>query len=352
MIERLLRQPRRFGFFQALRLLEREQRRRSAEAAGAEGGGDFGARWDVEPALFRAEQSLAFPSSEIAGIRPIEEGRGRRQHLVEMVVSFFGLTGPSGVLPQHYTSLIISMRSKSRALRDFFDLFNHRLILLFADTWAKYRLPIAFERSRQPTNDPISTALRAIGGFSGDAIHGSKLLADRWVLYYGGLFAHTPRCAAGLEAMLGDYFRLPVTVQQFRGKWLTLGAEDWTALPSSRNPRGSYCQLDENATLGDRVWDVQSCFRIGIGPLDYAEFIRFMPAGIDVAILLELANLYVGCSLDFDVQLTLRREQVPACRLAMEEDYVPQLGWNTWLHHDARHEDASDAVFGGEAIAI
>lgn len=350
MIDRLQEEPQRFGFFQAVRLLERERRRR-AQAAPS---GDIppAANQEMEAALYRAEVSLAFPATEIAEVRPAESNEENPRHLVEMVVSFFGLTGPTGVLPQHYSALLIAMRSRNRAFRDFLDLFNHRLMTLFIDAWAKYRLPIAFERRHGGTDDPITAALRGVVGFPVDPLLNARPQTDSWVLYYAGLFAHTARSSAGLEGMLGDYFRLPITVEQFVGRWLTLGAADWTALPDRRRVNGSYCALGENATLGDRVWDVQGCFRLVLGPLDYPDFLRFMPGNADYRMLLELARLYVGQSLDFDVQLVLRRDQVPASQLAATESYTPNLGWNTWLPDPERRDDAADARFGGKLVAL
>jgi type VI secretion system protein ImpH len=350
MIDRLQEEPRRFGFFQAVRLLERERRRRALAAP--ENDLPSGPNQEIDAASYRAEVSLAFPAAEVVEVRPLQGNEGQPQHLAEMVVSFFGLTGPSGVLPQHYSALLIAMRSQNRAFRDFLDLFNHRLITLFVDAWAKYRLPIAFERRHSGADDPITAALRGIVGFPVDPLGGPRPKTDSWVLYYAGLFAHTARSPAGLEGMLGDYFRLPITVVQFVGRWLTLGAADWTALPDRRRINGSYCALGENATLGDRVWDVQGCFRLVLGPLEYRDFLRFMPGSADYRMLLELTRLYIGQSLDFDVQLVLRRDHVPASQLAETESYTPHLGWNTWLPDPGRLRDADDALFGGKLVAL
>ena len=68
-----------------------------------------------------------------------------------MLVAFLGLTGPSGVLPPHYTAHADARvcAAKDTSLRDLLDMFNHRLISLFYRAWEKYRLPFAYERSRQ-----------------------------------------------------------------------------------------------------------------------------------------------------------------------------------------------------------
>ena len=79
-----------------------------------------------------------------------------------------GLTGPSGVLPRHYTELLYKIERDVRtpekhALRDWFDLFNHRFVSLFYRAWEKYRFYIPFERGdydgAEP--DPFTSACSA-----------------------------------------------------------------------------------------------------------------------------------------------------------------------------------------------
>jgi type VI secretion system protein ImpH len=148
-----------------------------------------------------------------------------------------------------------------------------------------------------------------------------------------------------LEAILTDFFSRPVRVEQFCGRWLPLAAEERTSLGTRAEPQGRFCQLGTSATVGARVWDVQSSFRLHIGPLDYQQFIRFMPDGAEMKQLAELTELYVGQALGFDVRLTLKKEAVPMCRLAGPDDQRPRLGWNTWLKQRDFLHDASDAVF-------
>ena len=44
-------------------------------------------------------------------------------------------------MPRHYTELLLQrIREKDFSLRDFLDLFNHRLTSLFYRAWEKYSL--------------------------------------------------------------------------------------------------------------------------------------------------------------------------------------------------------------------
>ena len=73
-----------------------------------------------------------------------------------------GLTGPQGVLPLPYSALVVErMRERDTSMRDFFDIFNHRMISLFYQAWEKYRFTIPYERGER---DRFSHHLLALIG--------------------------------------------------------------------------------------------------------------------------------------------------------------------------------------------
>lgn len=353
LIDTLYAEADRFEFFQAVRILERAVAHAGAgEDPRPADSGAVGEDGDPrrEAVRFRARQTLSFPATAIDRLRPGVEGQPAGEQPAgppEMTVNLMGLTGPMGVLPQHYTEMLIrSIRDKSLSLRDFFDLFNHRLVSLFVRAWEKYRLPAAYERAgRRAADDPVSAALYALLGFGTGRLRGRLAVEDEALLHYAGHLTHSPRSAVGLEAILSDYFERPVRIEQFRGRWAALAAEEHTALPDRAHPDGLFCRLAVDAMIGGRVWDVQGSIRIHLGPLGYADFLRFMPDGANLRPLAHLVRSFVGPDLGFDVQITLAKAEVPACRLAVEGDHVPRLGWNTWLKHWEHPRDVSDAVF-------
>ena len=105
-----------FDFFQAVRILEQRQRERERESRGAgepdqapvEG---HGVGRDHQPSSeavrFRALPSLSFPAAPISEVRAAPDASAVKPGSLppEMVVTFLGLTGPSGALPRHYTEL-------------------------------------------------------------------------------------------------------------------------------------------------------------------------------------------------------------------------------------------------------
>jgi len=167
---------------------------------------------------------------------------------------------------------------------------------------------------------------------------------DLALLRYAGLLAQRKRNVLGLEAMLRDFFGYPTRVLQFQGRWLAVPAEGQTRLGENTET----CTLGVNAIAGDRVWDVESKVRLRLGPLRYGQFLGLMPdptasTGKAIFLLGHLTCFYLGPHLDWEVQLVLRRDEVPACQLT---DDAPgaRLGWNTWLG-DGPAADAEDAVF-------
>jgi type VI secretion system protein ImpH len=344
LIDRLFEEPHAFEFFQAVQVLERAAQRTADTPGRSRVGEDETPRH--EAVRFGAYQTVIFPSAAVLDAKPPTQAdvdtRGKPP---ELAVGFFGLTGASGVLPQHYTDLLIrSLRDKSTSLRDFLDLFNHRLVSLFHRAWEKYRLPATYER-HAPDEDPVTSCAMALVGLDMPHLRERLAVDDEAIVHYAGHYSHWPRSVAALEAVLSDFFARPVHVEQFRGRWVWLAPDDVTVLPSRGAPDGAFGQLGVNAVVGERVWDVQGGFRIRIGPVGYAQFASFMPGSKDLAQLVDLTRLFVGPTFSYDVQLTLARQEVPFLQLAGDGDYVPRLGWNTWLKHVEFRQDASDAVF-------
>lgn len=360
-VDELLRaEPYRFGFFQAVRLLERMHPGRQSVG--------YDAPPHREAVRFHAHLSMAFPASEIYELSVDDEDRKP----ADMVVTFFGLTGPMAALPRYYTEILLErVRNKDYTLRDFLDLFNHRLVSLFYRAWEKYHFWTGFERAElagrrhlrddprqyrsfvldtRPQSDRFSQALLDLTGLGTgtlryrgtqlDALQPRTALADETFRFYSGLLAQQHRSAIGLQGMLSDYFGLVVSVIQFCGQWLNLEPENQTCLTEGGNT-----QLGLNVVVGERFWDRQGKFRIRLGPLTYRQFLDFLPLGTAFRPLAHLARLYAGREFDIDVQVVLLAAEVPWCRLSDSAEAGARLGWNTWIRNREMTRDAADAVF-------
>lgn len=343
LIERLLQEPFAFDWFQAVRVLERWARQRARSRPSAPVGGDSAP--EQEHVRFRVLVSQGFPASPLSQVR-----NNAGASPVEAIVTFFGLFGPQGVLPAHYTSLLLRrVRMRDYALRDFLDLFHHRAISHFFRAWEKYRLPAAFDRAAQDGQaDPITQSVYCLSGYGTPGLRGRLSVPDTAFLYYAGHFAHFPRSAAALAGLLSDYFGIPVTVEQAVGQWLTLADADGSRMPDADNPDGRNNELGISLIVGERVWDVQSKFSVRLGPLHYDDFRMFMPDGDGLRGLVELVRSYVGSEFDFDVVPLLLPTDAPPCELVDGPD-APRLGWNAWMHDGDYVSVIADAVFPASA---
>jgi type VI secretion system protein ImpH len=327
LVKLLFDEPYRFGFFQAVRLLERVSRARTPV------GREMSPAREV--ARFRTSVTLRFPPSQIQSL----SRDGADEAPPEMTVAFMGLTGPLGVLPHPYTELLIDRtRYRDNALWEFLDLFNHRLISLFYRAWEKYHFGVAYERDQQ---DRLTEYLYDVVGMGTRGLQGRVSFPERALIYYGGLFAQRPRSAAAVTAVLADYFRVPVRLKQFFGRWLKLDAES-----ESRLGRQNF-RLGFDTVAGTRVWDNQSKFRLKLGPLSFKEYVEFLPTGSAFRPLREMGALLSGPEFDFDLQLVLKAREVPGCVLTTRARRKPMLGWTTWLKTQPFIRDDEQVVVGG-----
>lgn len=347
----LLHEGGRFEFFQAVRLLERlyPQRR----AVGQE------ASRTPEIVRFRADPALTFPATDIQTLIH-DDADG----MIEMVVTFMGLTGPTGVLPRHYTELLIGRtRQRDHALRSFLDIFNHRIISLFYRAWEKYRFPVAFERvehtqgnvpapterrgdvAREPRHlDRFSHHLLDLVGMGTPALLPRLDLDLRALLFHAGLLTRRVRSACALEGLLRGYFAVAVDVIELSGQWLAIPPSAITRLGRDNSALG------RSAVIGSRFWDPQTKFTVRLGPMDHAKFRSFLPSGVAYRSLALLTRYFAGEELDFDVQVVVQADEVPECRLGGAAADGAQLGWSTWLKATPFAHDAADAVFDGRRI--
>lgn len=281
-----------------------------------------------------AHPSLAFPASQIEALVWDEVSPPR------MTVNFMGLIGPLGVLPNYYTELVAGrVRARDAVARDFLDIFHHRLISLFYQAWEVHHFTAGYERNR----DPLSEILLDLIGIGTANLQRRWPVRDHTLIFYGGLLALEPRPTLALESLLADYFGVEVELEQFMGVWRALDLQDQCRLEQGDEDSRS---LGWGAVAGDEIWDQQSRVRIRLGPLDAAKYLEFLPNGAAYEPLRALTRAFCGDDIEFEVQLILKREEVPVCELGRETGAAPQLGWFTWIHSKAGFDrDPGDTVF-------
>jgi type VI secretion system protein ImpH len=285
---------------------------------------------------FSAHVSFPFPASQIQRIDwPATPGDAP-----VMVINFMGLVGPSGVLPLYYTELVVErLRQKDQTMRNFFDMFTHRMVSLFYQAWEKYRFTIAYERGER---DRFSHHLLDLIGLGTRVLQDRLDVKDDSLLFYSGLLGLHTRSAAAVERIISDYFGVPAEVEQFVGAWHRLDEGDQCLFTRTADPSE---QLGGGAVVGDEIWNQQSGVRIKLGPLGLRHYLDFLPSGTAHLPLKSLATFIARGEMDFQIQLILKKDEVPPCELSDLADPEPRLGWTSWAKTEPMRENAGDTIF-------
>ncbi|MGH8550942.1 MAG: type VI secretion system baseplate subunit TssG [Methylococcales bacterium] len=322
-IERQLNEdPYSFNFLNAVRMIEcahPEKPRLGTSQRPAE-----------DPVRLTQEASLAFESSTITAFESGKDGQPPR-----LRSRFLGVFGPNGPLPLHLTEYA---RDRIRHHRDstlaaFADIFHHRMLSLFYRAWANTEPTVHYDR---PESDRFLYYVGSTFGLGMEAQFGLDRVPDRYKLHFAGLLACQTRHPDGLESILISYFRVPVAVLEFVGEWLDLPDNGLWRLGQSRWTG----TLGESVVVGARVFSCQSKFRLAIGPLNLERYHSFLPGGECLDHLMALVRNYAGDELAWDINLILRKDQIPALLV----DGTRRLGWTTWLGERRDQSDADDLL--------
>ncbi len=234
-----------------------------------------------------------------------DQGSNKRLELdrYDVIVNFMGLAGASGVLPQHYTRLIMERnRKRDTNLADFLDLFNHRLISLFYRSWTKYRFSYQYEAYLgKRENDPFTGVVQSLSGQHQNQGHEAQL-------YYSGHFSRKNKSATNLESMLSDFLEKSVKVKTFVGQWLIIQDADRAVIGSEGFGRNN--RLGHGVLLGRRSWSMQSKISVHIDAMSYSEYQELISRSGKFLQLKKLISSYVPIHLSVDLIFSVvdRRE--------------------------------------------
>jgi type VI secretion system protein ImpH len=349
LLDRLLTRGWEFDFFQAVWLLERYVGGRTP----------VGNRGPVgeEAFRFRPDVSVGFPATDVRRITRRTYPGGERSYY-EMEVTFMGLYGVSTPLPLHYAVDILRAVEQSDALpttadgapstpdgmpqpgagstpvRDFLDLFHHRLVSLFYRTWLKYRYDKSFGMADR---DVITEYLLLLIGCSSAYDEETLGVHPIRLLRYAGTLTQRPRSGVTLEGMLTDYWKsLPFQVQECVGRWVLIPPADRNRIGQTNSTPG----LDLAA--GEQVYDLAGAFNVTVGPMDWPTYLSFLPGERRFCETCALVKHYCVDPLWFTIELKLQADEVPELRLSCDDD-AGRLGFTSWVR--TREMPATSATF-------
>ena len=283
-----------------------------------------------DPVRLRHTASLAFAPRMLDRLERPADGQPPRLYGL-----FLGLFGPNAPLPLHLTEYAIDRQINARdtTFSAFADVFHHRMMSLFYRTWADAQPTVQYDR---PADDRFATYVGALVGLATPHLHDRDALPDQGKRFFAGRLLQQTRNAEGLKTLLEDFFRIPVRVIEFVAEWMRLPNEAHLRLGGG----ASVAALGRTAVAGESVWGAQQRFRLRIGPLDGSQFQHFLPGGTALAQMVAAVKTYLGEEKAWDLQLVLRRDEIPTTRLGQ----AGRMGLTTWLGAPSRHDDADDVV--------
>ena len=280
--ERFRREPWAFDFWQAVRILHGEaslQAGNEAEVAASSP--------DLEPFRFASHVSQNFPASDVQAIT--DDGKPC------LSVNFLGLAGAHGPMPPPITELILERhRIGDTVLKDFLDLFNHRLVSLF------YRATEPMRPGVGPAVDPAETEFAEyLFAVAGLLTEGLKKPEHARLLPHAVPLANVRKTALGLEKIVSERFGVKAVVEEFHGRWLTVDKRDRTKLGTANH------RLGETAMLGKRFWDQTAGIVLRLEKVTPAQYREFLPhpVGTRRQELLEFVRFYAGDDLHCEIRL-------------------------------------------------
>lgn len=378
-LRHFLKSPESFDFFQAVRLLQNYSRlvnhkQYSINEPNAKQDSavqdELATQNPINPTdfvRFRAHVSNSFSAGSIQNAHTIfrKDRRGNAVRQIEILVNFFGLHGPNGILPRHYTDDLIQLerisnQPESKSLRDFLDMFNNRLIFLFYQAWEKYQIPVHQEIDLFTGSDSVMNLLKSLGGIGTSGLSRRigyvpvekesdhrKNVSDLFLSCYLAR-SRNFMSVAGVQNLVKRITGDRARIRCLSGQWVNLKRSEISRLGNYGTNRTPPV-LGSNAILGSRIWANQSEYVLEIGPVSWNRLKDYIPDGsancksADTSFLnmiFGILKLKTDTALRPRVQVMTDVTTIPPLSLSSLQSgsvHSSKLGINTWLGDASRH---------------
>ncbi|WP_224960691.1 type VI secretion system baseplate subunit TssG [Geomonas subterranea] len=309
------------SFFATVRLLERMYRGHHDVAAPSSP--------DTEKIRFTVRKGFGFATGDVTGTTVDEDGSAKVE------VAMMGLIGPSGVLPYWYHELLLEReRANDHAMGDFYDLFHHRLISIFYRGWKRNSL---LPQKKSDNSDVVSNNLFSFLGLGTEGLRDKISASEEALLHFCGLASRQTASAGTIARIVQSLLGVDADVEPFVPRTVNLEPSDRTMLGQNN------CLLGVDAVCGSQTCDIQSTFRLCLGPMAFHDFID-LSSELRLKQLVPLIRFLVGPEYEFEVRLFLRKEEIPGCRLGAATTDAARLGRSTWLKAPGSVLDADPFV--------
>lgn len=267
---------------------------------------------------FRANPSLSFQKSELSAAVMKRNSEGV---YIELTLNFLAIFGSASPLPSHYSEAVLQSADGDGVLRDFMDLFNHRLQTLIYPIWLKHRYYVQYEKG---LTDPFSKYMLSLLGLYGEYRANTSRLKLQKLMPYLGILGMRQKSSGMLLSVLRHYLsHEAIAIEQCITETVAIPSWQHSRLGSANSTMG------KDLLLGESVKSRQGRFRIVLTSIPWEQLSAYSVHGTMMAELKELVAFMLNEPMDFEVALHLKKEQIPRCRLGSQTS--GSLGVNTVL---------------------
>ncbi|MEL6611810.1 MAG: type VI secretion system baseplate subunit TssG [Bacteroidota bacterium] len=331
--------PGQIDFFELVSALQRRFSDRAEVGYVGARGLDVG----LEALRFRPALSLVFPPRDVEHVQRERGGPEVPEGRLLVDLNFGGVYGPDSPLPPVFTEMLFPSGAPDgedrEAVRDFLDLFHHRLYSLTYRAWEKRRYATTY---RDDGRDEISELLASLAGLGTrgtiDAASGGGVLEREHLLRLSGAANERPRSVSSIRALVQDHLGggIPARIEPFIPRTVPLETSDLTFLSSEL--RGAEVpgtgrvpgrRLGVDAVLGTSIVECSRTIRVELGPLTLEDYEDHLPGTTRRQELDTLIEWAAPAHIEHEISLEIGEGEIPPWRLSERADV--RLGHTSWV---------------------
>lgn len=268
---------------------------------------------------FRPYEKYTYPPTDIRSFQ-------LENHTMKFVLNFMGLYGVNAPLPRCYHEQVAEQQAVHGPgevpLQNFLEIFNNRFYWLYYQAWKKYRHYLAL--NSQDQNRHSERILSFIGlGFDKSTEKPAPVSKYR-LMRISSILSCRVKNKTGLRLALQEFFpKYTFHIKEFIPKMVKL-----SGLPSLGSNEKNPVQLGQNSVLGRSILDYQSKIAIEVGPMDFEDYLKFLPNGYRANLMKEVIDLYINEGLEYDLEFLIQTEHMD--NVPWKNDQL-RLGQSLWL---------------------
>ncbi len=268
---------------------------------------------------FRPYEMYVYPPTDL---RSFSYDNGSMKY----VLNLMGLYGVNSPLPRCYHEQVAVQQTVHEEgevpLQNFLDIFNNRFYWLYYHAWKKYR---SYLHLTTDTENKTRQKIFSFIGLGFEHDNEEEKISPFKLFQLSGILSNKVKNKSGLQKLLQEFFPdIEFAIQQFIPTMVPLA--DLPVLGKSNGQMRH--TLGNNSVVGRSIRDYNSKIRVRIGPMDFEEYLGFLPGGTKITLLKKLIELYLNDTLIYDIQFLVKTEGIKT--IDWHDDRL-KLGFSLWL---------------------